>query len=122
MIFYSDIKKMAKDNKAFRRVLETGKNLQLAFMSLKRSEDIGEEVHVSNDQLYYIIDGKGEATLDAKTEKFEKGDAFFVPAGVKHNLRNTTNEELKILTLYGPPLHAAGVVQTKKEELIAAKK
>ena len=43
--FVGSIEKAALKNKTFRTVLYTAKNCQLVVMSLKRGEDIGEEVH-----------------------------------------------------------------------------
>jgi mannose-6-phosphate isomerase-like protein (cupin superfamily) len=43
--FIDDIEDLTEDNSDFRRVLYTGKHLQLVLMSLKPGEEIGEEVH-----------------------------------------------------------------------------
>ncbi len=117
MRFHADLKKLAKENKAFRRVIETGKNLQLVLMSVDRHESLGEEVHPITDQVFYVVDGKGEAVLDGRTQHLDERDVVFVPAGVKHDLRNTGKEPLKLFTLYAPPMHLDGLVQMKKEEL-----
>ena len=39
-----------------------------------------------------------------------------VPAGARHNVRNTGDEPLRFYTLYGPPEHKDGVVQATKAE------
>ena len=52
--FVGDIEDQAEDNSDFRRVIYTGKNLQLVLMSLKPGEDIGEEVHKDRDQFFRI--------------------------------------------------------------------
>ena len=41
--FVDDIEELTESNKDFRRVLYTGKHLQLVLMSLKPGEEIGEE-------------------------------------------------------------------------------
>jgi len=48
--FVADIEHMADDNVCFRRVVYTGKQLQLVLMSLPPGEEIGEEVHRDRDQ------------------------------------------------------------------------
>ena len=58
--FVGDIQDQAEGNSDFRRVIYTGKNIQLVLMSLKPGEDIGEEVHKNRDQFFRIEKGKGE--------------------------------------------------------------
>ena len=43
--FVGDIEDLTEQNADFRRVLYTGKKLQLVVMALEPGEDIGEEVH-----------------------------------------------------------------------------
>ena len=45
----SNIEKDSLENNNFRKVLYTGKNLQLVLMSLKVGEEIGEETHQNID-------------------------------------------------------------------------
>ena len=50
--FKSNIEKDSLENNNFRKVLYTGKNLQLVLMSLKVGEEIGEETHQNIDQFF----------------------------------------------------------------------
>src|SRR3546814_20424500 len=52
------------ENEDFRRVLYTGKHLQLVLMTLKPGEEIGEEVHEDRDQFFRIEEGHGEIRID----------------------------------------------------------
>jgi mannose-6-phosphate isomerase-like protein (cupin superfamily) len=61
--FVGDIEDQAEDNSDFRRVIYTGKHLQLVLMSLKSGEDIGEEVHKDRDQFFRIEKGKDKALI-----------------------------------------------------------
>ena len=42
--------------------------------------------------------------------------AVIVPAGARHNVRNTGSAPLRLYTIYGPPEHKDGVVQSTKAE------
>jgi mannose-6-phosphate isomerase-like protein (cupin superfamily) len=112
--FVGDIEDQAKDNAAFRRVVYTGKNLQLVLMSLKPGEDIGEEVHTDRDQFFRIEKGKGEVLIDGKRSKIKDDDAVLVPAGARHNIINTGDKPMRLYTLYGPPEHRDGTVHATK--------
>ena len=52
--FVEDIEELTEDNKDFRRVLYTGKHLQLVLMALQPGEEIGEEVHEEHDQFFRL--------------------------------------------------------------------
>lgn len=114
--FIGDIENLTEKNEDFRRVLYTGKNLQLVLMSLKPGEEIGEEVHQDRDQFFRIEEGKGEVLIDGVTTKVKDDDAIIVPAGAKHNVINTGNEALRFYTIYGPPEHVDGLVCATKAE------
>ena len=111
-----NIEKEALENANFRKVLYTAKNSQLVVMSLKPREEIGEETH-GLDQFLRIEEGEGTAILDGVENEISAGFAVVVPAGVKHNIINTSSEkEMKIYTVYSPPNHRDGVVHVTKEE------
>ena len=112
--FVGDIEDQAESNSDFRRVVYTGKNLQLVLMSLKPGEDIGEEVHTDRDQFFRIEKGKGEVLIDGKRSKIKDEDAVLVPAGARHNIINTGDKPMRLYTLYGPPEHRDGTVHATK--------
>jgi mannose-6-phosphate isomerase-like protein (cupin superfamily) len=94
--YVDDIEDLTESNKDFRRVLYTGRHLQLVLMALKPGEDIGEEVHADRDQFFRVEKGKGEVWIDGQRTRIESGDAIVVPAGAKHNVINTGEKSLKL--------------------------
>ena len=115
--FKGNIEKNTLENNNYRKVLYTGKNLQLVLMSLKAGEEIGEEVHQDNDQFFRFESGKGKFIIDGNEYKVKDGDAVIIPAGAKHNIINTDNkDELKMYTIYAPPHHKDGIVRATKKD------
>ena len=114
--FHGNIETLTTDNSDFRRVLYTGKQLQLVLMTLPPGCDIGSEVHEDRDQFFRFEDGAGEVDIDDNTYKVEDGTGIIVPAGARHNVRNTGDQPLKLYTIYGPPEHKDGIVQSTREE------
>lgn len=110
-----NVKKAAKENDFFRKVLVTGMKSQVVLMSLEPGEEIGSEVH-QVDQIIYAVEGKGKVVIDGGENEFEKGDIAFVPAGAQHNVLNTDDEPMKLFTIYAPPEHAAGAIHRTKVE------
>jgi mannose-6-phosphate isomerase-like protein (cupin superfamily) len=115
--FKSNIEKDALKNENFRKVLYSSKHLQVVLMSLKPGEDIGLETHVSTDQFFRFEGGKGKCIIDGNEYKVENGDAIVVPAGAKHNVKNTDSvNELKMYTIYAPPQHKDGLINATKKD------
>ena len=114
--YHDNIEAETVSNEDFRRVLYTGKNLQLVVMSLEPGEEIGAEVHEDRDQFFRFEDGEGQVQIDDNRYDVEDGSGIVVPAGARHNVRNTGDVPLKLYTLYGPPEHLDGITQSTKEE------
>jgi mannose-6-phosphate isomerase-like protein (cupin superfamily) len=117
--FQGDIEKLTKQSSDFRRVLFTGAHTQIVAMSLRPGEEIGAEVH-NVDQCFFFVDGEGQTVIAGKTSSVEEDDVACVPAGVRHNVRNTGHESLKLYTTYSPPEHPPGTVHHTKAEAEAA--
>jgi len=111
----SNIEKETIQNNNFRKVLYTGKNLQLVLMSLKPGEDIGEEIH-KNDQFFRVEEGNGKVIINNVEYKIKDGSGIIVPAGVNHNIINTGESALKLYTIYGSPHHKDGVILNTKKK------
>ena len=117
--YVTNIEKSTEGNENFRKVLYTASHSQLVVMSLKPQEEIGEEVH-KLDQFIRIEDGRGKAVLDGQEREIEDGFAVVIPAGVRHNIVNTSyDKEMKLYTIYSPPEHKDGVVHAAKEDALA---
>ncbi len=115
--FVTDIEKETLANSYFRRVLYTGKHIQLVVMALKPEEEIGWEVHPDSDQFLRIESGEGKAIIGNVEYSLGDGSVVIVPAGVEHNIINTSTEkELKLYTIYTPPHHPDGTIHRTKEE------
>lgn len=114
--FRDDIEKLTEKNQDFRRVLYTGKNLQLVLMTLQPGEEIGSEVHEDRDQFFRIEEGSGVIDIDGVENPVEDDIAVIVPAGAQHNVRNTGDEPLQFYTIYGPPEHRDGIVHPTKQD------
>jgi mannose-6-phosphate isomerase-like protein (cupin superfamily) len=108
--FIADIEERTEKNPDFRHVIYTGPNMQLVLMSLEPGEEIGAEVHEHTDQFFRVEEGKGVIVMDGKETAIESDTAIVVPAGMRHNVRNTGSKALKLYTIYAPPEHADGTV------------
>lgn len=114
--YIGDIERLALENEHFRVVLYTATQSQLVVMSLKPGEDIGNEIH-DVDQFIRCEQGTGTAILDGVEHEIKDGFAVVIPAGVKHNIINTSNDApLKLYSLYAPPHHKDAVRHVTKQQ------
>ncbi len=121
-MFVEDIKKLAKENNNFRKVLHTGRHSQIVAMSIPVGGDIGMETHENVDQILYFVEGKGDAVLNGEKRAVVEHDIVFVPAGTEHNFVNTGDKALKLFTVYSPPQHPDGTIHQTKAEAEEAEK
>jgi mannose-6-phosphate isomerase-like protein (cupin superfamily) len=114
--YCDNIERLTVGNHDFRRVLYTGHHLQLVLMTLQPGEEIGSEVHEDRDQFFRIEEGRGVVDIDGVENPVEDDFAVIVPAGARHNVRNTGDQPLRFYTIYGPPEHLDGITQATKAE------
>ena len=117
--FIGDIEALTVGNTHFRRVLYTGRNLQLVLMTLQPGEEIGAEVHDDRDQFFRVERWRGTVWIDGVRTEVADDDASIVPAGARHNVANTGDAPLHLYTLYGPPEHVEGTLHRTKAEALA---
>jgi mannose-6-phosphate isomerase-like protein (cupin superfamily) len=101
--FDENVVKLAKKNVNFRKVLYRAKFSELAAMSIWAGTRLGEEVHPNSDEIFFVVQGKGQVNVDGRAEEAKRHDAIFIPAGHRHDLRNTGHRDLKLLCVSSPP-------------------
>ena len=112
-----NIEEKTLENTHFREVLTTSSYSQLVVMALQPGEEIGVETHNDRDQFIRVESGKGKAILNGQEVLLEDGTAVVIPGGTKHNVINTSTEEtLKLYTIYSPPEHPDGTIHRTKKE------
>lgn len=115
-----NLEKTAMQNDTFRTVIASSKHTQVVVMDVKPGEDIGLETHPNEDQVLYLISGKGEVLLNGQKSEFNTGDCVIVPAGMEHNFTTVGDQSMKIITTYSPPHHPDGTVHKTKADDEAA--
>lgn len=60
----------------------------------------GQQPH-SEDEVYYVVSGKGRFTQAAEDQPVQAGSILYVPAGVEHRF-HTITEDLKIIVFFAP--------------------
>lgn len=90
-------------NNCYRRVIFTGKHLQLVLMALKKRQIIETEIHESVDQFFRVEEGHIEVNIEGEIHHVLSGQSIIIPAGMEHEV--TAIENTKLYTIYAPPNH-----------------
>lgn len=53
--------------------------------------------HSNADNIYYILEGTGRATVDGKVFDVRGGDTLFIPANEPHDVSNTGPDDLRLI-------------------------
>src|ERR1035437_202805 len=86
--FHDNLEQDTLDNDNFRKVIYTGKNMQLVLMTLKPGENIGMEHHPP-DQFFRFEAGTGECIINGNVYKIRDGYSILIPGGAEHDIINT---------------------------------
>ncbi len=117
LAFVDNIEELTVENTYYRNVLFTTKDkqMQLVLMSIKPGEEIGMEIHEEINQFFRIEKGVGKVIYnDNKERELKDNDAIIIPAGMRHNIINTGNDDLKLYTIYTPANHPENLRQKNK--------
>lgn len=108
-----DLNKLTLKNTDYRRVHETYKGwAQLVLMSIPPGGNIPMEIHPKTIQFIRSEQGTATVTRDGQVDiLMEDGHVFIIP-GVEHEVVNSGDVDLKLYTIYYPPEHPEGLVQT----------
>ena len=85
-----------------------GREAVVARVEINPGVSVGRHTH-PGDEISYVMEGSGEILIEGQPpRKVKAGDGFVIPAGAKHDARNTGSTVLKLAGIYvvekGKPL------------------
>jgi mannose-6-phosphate isomerase-like protein (cupin superfamily) len=54
------------------------------------------------EEIYFVLSGEGEMSVDEEKRHVTPGDATWIPAGSSHSLTNSSEQDLLILVVASP--------------------
>ncbi|HEX4069048.1 MAG TPA: cupin domain-containing protein [Candidatus Babeliales bacterium] len=111
--FNQNIFDIAIENAFYRKEIVTGPHSQVVIMCIPVGQEIGAEAHTV-DQILIFVQGRGQAIINDVVSEVKEHHLVFVPAGTKHNFKNTGSDYLKLFTIYAPSEDAVGTLEEKK--------
>ncbi|HSG31704.1 MAG TPA: cupin domain-containing protein [Thermodesulfobacteriota bacterium] len=81
---------------------ETGGAYYVFHLLIPPSGGIPAHVHENEDEIFCIIEGDLEITVDGSVVNCTKGDVQNLPRGIVHGIKNTSNSESKSIVFITP--------------------
>jgi len=60
--------------------------------------------HDEGGELMFVVTGRGSVTLEGKEHQIWADTAVFAPLGVRHRIVNGSDETMKVVCIFVPPL------------------
>ena len=85
-----------------------GREAVIAHVEIAAGASVGRHTH-PGEEISYVEEGEGELLIEGQpARKVKPGDGFIVPAGAKHDAKNTGSKPMKVVAVYvvekGKPL------------------
>ncbi len=74
----------------------------VGLVSFNPGTDDQDHSHFGEEQVLHVITGSGRHTVNGQTSYFTASDTLYIPPYSRHNMVNTTEAELRLLTVYIP--------------------
>jgi hypothetical protein len=78
-------------------VLHEEEKCKVKKLVVKPGQKFSLQTHEKRSELWTVIEGTGEITLDDEISPTQAGMIYFIPAGVKHRLENMGTEDLVVI-------------------------
>lgn len=78
------------------------KKAMLGISTFAPGTDTPQKIH-TEEELCYVLKGCGSITTGKEEVFYEAGQAFFIPAGVPHGVRNNGPEDVVMIYVFSHP-------------------
>lgn len=101
--------------------LEYLEHLNVSMTILHAGKETSGHEHEGADEVYMVMDGKGEMQLDTKRFPVDSGDIILVKGGQFHKVFNTSREDLVVICIFEKYGGRGGTKPVKYEQKAPAR-
>lgn len=80
------------------------KNMTFGVVSFPPGSNPGTHVHPGEEEIIYVISGRGETKVGEKIYPLEPGVTVFTEPGGEHGVKTIGNEALVLISVFSPPV------------------
>jgi quercetin dioxygenase-like cupin family protein len=90
------------------------KNLAFGLAEFHPGETAPAHTHDTQEEIIYILEGKGDFITAEQVHALAPGVAVFIPPGLEHRIVVHGDQPLKLVTLFSPPVIPGAYDAAKK--------
>ena len=80
------------------------KNMIFGVVSFPPGSNPGTHVHPAEEEIIYVLSGRGEAKIGGRIYFLEPGVAVFAEPGLEHGIKTLGSEPLVLVSVFSPPV------------------
>ncbi len=80
------------------------KNMILGVVTFPPGSDPGAHKHEKEEEIIYVISGRGETKVGDNVYSLEPGVAVFTEPGIEHGVKTHGDEPLVMISVFSPPV------------------
>ncbi len=89
----------------FERDITPTRKMSAGFVILPpKQEQEKLSIHEGEEEIYFVVRGKGQFVLDDEVVDVEQGTAVYIEPGCRHRAINTEDEEMHLFWVNSPPV------------------
>ncbi len=89
-------------------------NMILGVVSFPPGSDPGTHKHEAEEEIIYVVSGRGETKVGDAVYPLEPGVAVFTEPGIEHGVKTLGSEPLVLVSVFSPPVRPGSYDKKKK--------
>ncbi len=98
------------------------KDVTILFSIISPGSTTGLHRHDGSEEYMYIVTGRGTFTVGGETTPIEPDVIIIAEAGKDHEIRNLSDETMKLLAIYAPPIKPTGYFEKAVQMAVSRKR
>ncbi len=90
-------------------------NMIFGIVSFPPGSDPGTHKHESEEEIIYVISGRGETRVGGALFVLEPGVAVFTEPGIEHGVKTLGDEPLVLISVFSPPVKPGSYDKKRKK-------
>ncbi len=82
--------------------------LTFGVASIEPGIEMDPHIHKNEEEIIYILSGKGTVSVDGKLESIKQGSVIKLPIGSEHYIHNTSNEIMNFVFCFNAKIKIGG--------------
>jgi quercetin dioxygenase-like cupin family protein len=80
------------------------RNMIFGVVTFPPGSDPGTHSHANEEEIIYVLSGRGETRVGDKVYSLEPGVAVFTEPGLQHGVRTLGDKPLVLISVFSPPV------------------